>query len=175
MITEDAFSRPVKVDALPRDGLNQTIEATPVERAAIAKQNGLVEIASLKATFELQRAGRGVRVLGSVHAEVTQTCVVSLEPFPATIQESIDVRFFRPRAEKPGRRVEAEALALGVEDAPDLIIDGKIDLGALAAEFMALGLDPYPRKPGTVFTPPTADEAPESPFVALNQIRGKEG
>ena len=27
----------------------------------------------------------------------------------------------------------------------------QIDLGALAAEFLALGLDPYPRKPGVAF------------------------
>ena len=40
------------------------------------------------------------------------------------------------------------------EDAPDPIVDGKIDLGALAAEFLALGLDPYPRKPGVAFAPP---------------------
>ncbi len=43
---------------------------------------------------------------------------------------------------------DAETVAFGGEDPPDPIIDGKIDLGALAAEFFALGLDPYPRKPG---------------------------
>ena len=35
---------------------------------------------------------------------------------------------------------------LTFEDAPDPIVDGKVDLGALAAEFIALALDPYPRK-----------------------------
>ena len=34
---------------------------------------------------------------------------------------------------------------------PDEIVNGKIDLGAVAAEFLALGLDPYPRKPGVDF------------------------
>ena len=40
------------------------------------------------------------------------------------------------------------------------MIDGKIDLGALAAEFFALGLDPYPRKPGAEFVAPPEAAAP---------------
>ena len=35
---------------------------------------------------------------------------------------------------------------------PDEIVNGQIDLGALTAEFLALGLDPYPRKPGVDFS-----------------------
>ena len=34
---------------------------------------------------------------------------------------------------------------------PDEIVNGQIDLGALTAEFLVLGLDPYPRKPGVDF------------------------
>ena len=58
-------------------------------------------------------------------------------------------------------------------DPPDLIVNGLFDLGALAAEFLALALDPYPRKPGVSFveTAPEA-EGPESvsPFAALRKI-----
>jgi len=175
VIEEEAFSRPVKVDALPRDGLDQTIEATPAERAAIARQNGLVDVARLSATFNLQRRGREVSVKGSVHAEVTQTCVVSLEPFAVTLDEPVDVRFASPKPERPGGKREAETIVLDGADAPDPIVEGKIDLGALAAEFMALGLDPYPRKPGAEFTPPTDAARPDSPFEALAKIANKGG
>jgi hypothetical protein len=171
--TEDAFSRPIKVDAVPRDGLDLTIEANPIERAAIARQNGLVDVARLTATFDLQRRGRKVRVEGSVHAEVTQTCVVSLEPFPVVLDEPVSVRFAPPKTERLGAKGEGETLALDLEDAPDPIVDGKIDLGALTVEFMALGLDPYPRKPGAKFTPPVTDEPPDSPFDALARIAKK--
>jgi hypothetical protein len=44
----------------------------------------------------------------------------------------------------------AAALA-SQQDPPDSIIHGQIDLGALAAEFLALNLDLYPRKPGVTF------------------------
>ena len=38
-------------------------------------------------------------------------------------------------------------------DIPDPIVGGRIDFGVLTAEFLALGLDPYPRKPGMAFEP----------------------
>ena len=51
------------------------------------------------------------------------------------------------------------------------ILDGRIDLGVLAAEFLALGLDPYPRKPGADFAAPAeADISTDSPFAALRQL-----
>ena len=164
------FSRPVRVESIPQDGVEKTIEADEAERAALAKLNGLPGIARLTAKFVLKRAGRGgVRVRGEVHAEVTQSCVVSLEPVDATIDEPVDVRFATPVGESASRRgppisaAEAEAFAIGDEDQPDPIVDGKIDLGALAAEFMVLALDPYPRKPGVDFAPPAAD----TPFSGL--------
>ena len=57
------------------------------------------------------------------------------------------------------------------DDEPDPIVDGKIDLGALAAEFLALGLDPYPRKPGAEFAAPVAEEDDDSPFAPLDHFK----
>lgn len=52
-------------------------------------------------------------------------------------------------------------------------MNGRIDLGALTAEFLALGLDPYPRKPGVDFEPVAS--GPESgPFDALRRLRDEE-
>jgi len=178
MTSEALFSRPVRVEALPRDGLAQTVEANPAERAALAALNRLPDIAKLTATFVLSRAGRGgVRVAGTVHAELTQTCVVSLEPFEATLDEPVDVRF-APQAEEGAARrgapgAGAETILIDAEDAPDPIVDGRIDLGALAAEFLALGLDPYPRKPGAAFAPPAGTATADSPFEALAEVATK--
>jgi uncharacterized metal-binding protein YceD (DUF177 family) len=172
------FSRPFRVDALPAEGQSQTIEAGPEERAALAALNRLPAIASLTATFAARRGGRGgVHVTGDVHAEVTQVCVVSLEPFPATVDEPVDVRFASAEAaEDAARRVkedDAALVELGGEDPPDPIVDGRIDLGALAAEFLALGLDPYPRKPGVAFTPLEPQHGADSPFAALGKLAKK--
>jgi hypothetical protein len=171
------FSRRVRIDALPADGLRQTIEASPVERAALAALNRLPAIASLTANFTLRRSGRaGAHVTGEVHADVTQLCVVSLEPFAATVDESVDVRFAPVEAAEATRRTrddDAETVDVGVEDPPDPIVDGGIDLGALAAEFLALGLDPYPRKPGVAFDAPEPQSGGESPFAPLAESEKK--
>ncbi len=168
---QEPFSRIVRVDTLPRDGETVTIEANAEERAALAALLKLPAIESLSATLALTRAAKGgARVIGAVHGEVTQTCVVSLEPFPATVEEEIDVRF-APRDDERGARrrgvEEPEIVSMADDDEPDPIIDGKIDLGALAREFLALGLDPYPRKPGVAFEPPAEPEPEVTPFAVL--------
>jgi hypothetical protein len=171
MMTEARpFSRVVRVDALPRDGQTVTIEAAPAEREALASFFKLPAIDSFTATLRVEPwGGEGARVTGAVHGALTQICVVSLEPFPATVDEAVDVRF-APQAALDSKPAAAkETFSLADEDEPDPVIDGKIDLGALAAEFFALGLDPYPRKPGATFERRTKSEETDSPFSALRQ------
>jgi hypothetical protein len=100
-----------------------------------------------------------------------QTCVVTLEPFEAKISAPIDLNFAPPDKIAPRSRAGGEAaeIAVGEEDEPDPIVDGVIDLGAAASEFLTLNLDPYPRKPGVVFQPPVSDDdaSEASPFSAL--------
>ncbi len=82
MTDERPFSRVVRVDALPREGQVVTIEATPAEREELASFYRLPAIAALTAALRLDPWGRGgARVIGAVHGELTQVCIVSLEPF----------------------------------------------------------------------------------------------
>jgi hypothetical protein len=171
----EPFSRPVRVEAIPRDGLEMRIEADEVERAALAAFNGLLAVRKLVAAFTLRHGGRGTFIVrGELSAEITQTCVVTLEPFDAAIDEAIDLRF-APAVEAPKPRgapiEESETTTIGDDDEPDPIIDGKIDLGAIASEFLTLSLDPYPRKPGVAFEAPKEGEAgpANSPFSALRK------
>lgn len=155
------FSRPVRVEPLPKDGLEQRIEADESERAALAKLNNLAAISRLSAKFRITKQRRGVRVEGELTALVTQTCVVSLEPFEAEIAEPIDVAFAPSGARKPDSALAED------EDAPDEIVEGRVDLGALASEFLTLALDPYPRKPGVAFEPPPLAADEDSAFAPL--------
>ncbi|MBV9522178.1 MAG: DUF177 domain-containing protein [Alphaproteobacteria bacterium] len=162
------FSRPVRVESVPEGGLERLVEADEGERAAVARLNGLPAIARLEGKFTLRRAGRGmIRVTGEIRAEVTQTCVVSLEPLDVVVDEPVDVRFAPPagsdsksRSRPAGATDDDGAFGLSGEDEPDPIVDGAVDLGALAAEFMVLALDPYPRKPGVEFHPPSSESEP---------------
>lgn len=172
----EPFSRVVRVDTVPRDGQSVVIEASPAEREALAALYRLPSIEELTAEFSVRRSGDGqVRVTGAVQGRLTQTCVVSLEPFPAVVNEEVDVRFARLPDEAVARRLskEPQSFSIDDEDEPDPIIDGKIDLGALVAEFFALGLDPYPRKPDVSFESPQSQEDAASPFAALGGRAGK--
>ncbi len=182
---EEPFSRVFRVDALPKEGQTVTIEANAVEREALAAFLKLPSIEALTASIALARSVSGsVKATGAVHGELTQVCVVSLEPFPATVDEEIDIRFARRPGGGAARRPRTERESFSMTDAgePDPLVDGKIDLGALAAEFFALGLDPYPRKPGVSFESPEESKSPEefnatvSPFSALaSRVQKKPG
>ena len=154
-----------------------TVEATPAEREALASFYKLPAIAALTATLRLEPWARGgARITGAVHGALTQICVVSLEPFPATVDEAVDVRFAPQPSADPKSLVakETQTFSLADEDEPDPVIGGRIDLGALTAEFFALGLDPYPRKPGATLEQSTKSDPTDSPFSALAQ-RAKPG
>jgi hypothetical protein len=173
-----SFSRMLEVDRVPEEGLDLTISADIDERQALADFDKIPAIGRLDAEFHIARRPQGsFNVSGEVRALVTQTCVVSLESFDSEIVEAIDVDFATPSDVQPGqsaaaRPAEADFESADGDDPPDPIIDGRIDLGALASEFFALGLDPYPRKPGVEFRPADAAENPISPFDVLKKIQG---
>jgi hypothetical protein len=169
------LSRPVVVTALPPGGREIRVDADAAECAALAKAFGLVAVQALSGRFLLVPAGAAVNVSGTVAGTVTQTCTVSLDPFEAPVQETVDLQFMPEGGITAwmARHRPDPSLDLAYDiDPPDAIVDGRIDLGAVTAEFLALGLDPYPRKPGIDFAPdPVAAEADPSPFAALARLK----
>jgi len=161
----------VPVTDLPETGRRVDLAADAATRAAVAKAVGLDSLPRLEATFDLTPHGRkGVRVAGQVSATVGQLCVLTLEPVENQVEEAVDLLFEPPRTNLPNRRAHCDP-----DDPPEVLRDGVIDLGAVATEFLILGIDPYPRKPGAVFTAP--QQAQDShPFAALAAWKaGKRG
>jgi uncharacterized metal-binding protein YceD (DUF177 family) len=158
------LSRPVSVRHIPPGGLDVGIEATPEERAALAKDFKLPAIHALEGRFRLTGSPKRVRVEGAVRARVAQTCVVTLETFEDAIEEEVEVDFAAPET-------ETEAVEGADYEPPDEIAGGQIDLGALTAEFLALALDPYPRKPGVDFAYDGQGEPSDSPFADLRKLK----
>jgi uncharacterized metal-binding protein YceD (DUF177 family) len=159
------WSVPVAIHEIPETGRQFRLVADEATRADVAAMAGLRALPRLEAAFDVTRHGRdGLRVVGTVSARVEQTCVVTLEPIEDQIDESIDL-LFAPRDEKAD--VESEL----PPDAPEPLIGGTVDLGALAVEFLVLGVDPYPRKPGAVFEAPPAGDEGAHPFAALATLK----
>lgn len=172
MTDASPLSKPVLVASLPDDGLTLKLAPDAATRDALASDLGIPGIPSLTAEVTLT-PGRGstVHVTGKVDAVVTQTCVVTLENFDSRVSEAIDLRF-APAEKLPEIRPGAE-IDVSELDLPDPLVDGTIDVGAVVAEFLALGLDPYPRKPDAHFEGPAEPGAAEvSPFAALAKLRG---
>ena len=61
---------------------------------------------------------------------------------------------------------------IAADDPPDPLVNGAVDLAAVVAEFLALAVDPYPRKPGAVFSPPVEPGGQgSSPFAELEKLK----
>lgn len=166
------LSRPFPLHRVSPGGVEELVEATPEERATLRADLGLPAIHRLEGRFRVTGSADRFRVTGRVNAQVEQTCVVTLQAFPTSVEEDVDLEFQAP---DPRRRGEP-ALDLDPDrDAPEELVGDRIDLGAITAEFLALGLDPYPRKPDAAFEPLPEVALRESPFARLASLRDDKG
>jgi Large ribosomal RNA subunit accumulation protein YceD len=166
------WSVPVAVEDIDAEtGQHFDLVADDAMRAAVAKVAALRELPRLQANFDVTRRGAGgLHAVGLVSATVGQNCVVTLEPLANEIEETIDLDFVPRAAPAPEfGETEGEPHVVKWGD-PEPLIGGVVDLGALATEFLILGLDPYPRKPGAVFEPPQGDKPDPGPFAALAKL-----
>jgi len=162
---------PFVVADVPETGKRVELTAETPIRAAIAATGGLVELPRFEAAFDLTQHGRGgVHVVGRVQADVVQNCVVTLEPLTSHIDEEVDL-VFQPSGEPTPAAEEVAAEGVDTDEPPEVLQDGKIDLGALATEFLLLGIDPYPRREGVSFDAPPAGDPASHPFAALAALK----
>lgn len=168
-----SFSRPVHVHEIPGAGRTFNITTSEPERDAVAHQLGLPGIAELTAKLVVTPFRKdGLAVSGTIHSLLTQTCVVSADDFESAVEAPVDIRF-SPDGKDPNADFDlAELTNPDAEEPPDLLSGDAIDLGAIVTEFLALELDPYPRKPGVAFEGLGEDPA-LSPFAALNALKNK--
>ena len=157
------FSRPLQVDRVPALGSHERIAAYEKECASLAKRLGLPKLHSLSGFLKaVPWRGGGLKITGTLKAEVDQVSVISLETFTSTVEYPIERYFLSPRTGTPTPEEEV-----------DMIEHGIVDLGEILAETMALELDPYPRKAGEVFNDIEEQPEPEkiSPFTGLSKLK----
>lgn len=168
---------PVNVARLPARGMPLRIVADETQRGELAETHGLLSVERLEAELLVSTwKSRGIRVTGRVRADVSQSCIVTLEPVAARIDEQITAvfapegsRLLRPDMDEGGEiLLDAEG-----PDGPEPFVGNEIDVGALVEEFFALGIDPYPRKAGaTLDEAKTDDDQPSGPLQdQLSQLR----
>jgi uncharacterized metal-binding protein YceD (DUF177 family) len=103
-------------------------------------------------------------------AEIQQFCVISGETVSGNLVESVDERF------GPSDETGIE-IAFEEENTPEPIIDGRIDLAEIIAQYLGVAIDPYPRAPGAKIMQQYQDEEEEmletrkNPFGVLSSLQ----
>jgi hypothetical protein len=176
MTSKMPWSIPVRRDDVPETGLHLELSADENTRNAVAALAGVDALPRLAASFDVTRRGSGLHVSGEVVASVGQTCVVTLEPITSEVRERIDLAFVPPAPKRESAAQDAsQSIDPEAEDEPEPLVDGMADLGPVAIEFLMLGIDPYPRKPGAVFDAPKKEDDGCHPFAALAALKRGEG
>lgn len=160
---EIPYSEPVRLHQIGA-GLSRTLAPDAAARARIARALDLAALDFLEAEMKLAPTASGWSLTGRIRARLAQTCGVTLEPLPLEVDDAFSVSL--AEAEEP----DTDEIVITLDDeSPDLIEDGRVDLGQYAVEQLALRLDPFPRKPGAEFVQPP-EPAEISPFAVLRKL-----
>ena len=165
----------VALSELRSGPVTRLIAAGHDARLALADQLGLDRLDRLEAEVVLTAWLDGALIDSRWSATVEQTCGVTLEPFGSELEGAFSVRVL-PRRSRHAPKEELREVAVDpeAEDPPDLLESERVDVAAYVVEHLALEIDPFPRRPGVVFTPPE-DEQPPSPFQVLRDLKPKPG
>jgi hypothetical protein len=163
------------------------IKASEQERKDVARRLKVDKIEKLEARFTVKREAGSMLIVveGAVSADVAQTCIVSGAPIRSSVDETFSayysdndraVSFAKAKQERMGKRVDAELQILDEREDPEPAIDGQIDLGELAVQYLSLAVDPYPRAEGVIA--PISEEPSEpsvrrNPFAELKNWKAK--
>jgi uncharacterized metal-binding protein YceD (DUF177 family) len=150
-----------------------TVTPNAEECAALAKRFLLVSVGSMSATVIITREELAVVVKGRLKAQIVQSCAVSAEDLPVSIDEPLFLRFL-PEAEMA---VEDEELELTDDDCDTIPYDGeRFDLGEALAQSLGLAIDPFAVGPEAekVRASGLLGEENLSPFAALAALKAPE-
>lgn len=184
------WSYPMMSDEIGNKLQNIQIDADEEQRRALARRLGVdsVKEAQAKLTIRRDSGNMVIFVKGTVQASMVQNCVVTLEPIDTQIEEEFEawyadpgqaVSFVKARQQMMAQQQGEETPILDEKDDPEAIVDGVVDLGELATQYLCLGIDPYPHAEGVHYevgddTPPDpASDIRKNPFEKLKDWKGK--
>ncbi|MFM5906967.1 MAG: YceD family protein [Novosphingobium sp.] len=150
-----------------------TLVASPDECKALAARFGIVAVDSLEAEVSLEKDGPAVSATGRLTAAIVQSCAVSGEDLPVSVDEPIALRFVPDK----GQHNPDEEVELDEDELDEIAYSGsQFDLGEEVAQSLALAIDPYLTGPNAEAARRKAgivDESASGPFAALAALRGK--
>jgi uncharacterized metal-binding protein YceD (DUF177 family) len=150
-----------------------TLSPSASERVAIASWAGVDALDAFSARVTLRRSGESAYDLaGNFAADVTQSCVVTLEPVRAHLEGDIE-RHYRVLPPRARRRSDPDDMPAGDDDGDEVLESTMVDLAQPVLEDLLLAIDPYPRAPGAAFEAPADPDKPANPFAVLGKLKSK--
>jgi len=170
------FSHPYNLARLGNAGDTVRLAADEAQRAAVAKWSGIMSLEKLESVVEITKISSNRFGLAfRLSAQVTQACVVSLEPVAGSLERAFDRELVFVGTSRHRENADSGpdlVLDSEMEEGPEEIDSLHIDLALPVLEEFALALDPYPRRPGVEFGSQITDSAPlESPFAVLKNLK----
>ncbi|MCM1323342.1 MAG: DUF177 domain-containing protein [Acetobacter sp.] len=165
------FSYPLQIDELGQGEQTYKLRADKEQLKTLAEILQVPAVNSFGANIGLKfQKKRGMlEVYGTVRANLGLISVISLEPFDkdyiTEFKLTYDTNATYEDIYKEDDDIE--------EDIPDIVYDGKIDLGDIAIEQIALVMEDHPRKDGETFEAIVEDSEPikNNPFAALAKLK----
>ncbi len=160
----------VRVDKLPASGRRLKVAPEKDQLPSIARYLKVSAVNFLSADLLVTGFKGGLRVSGTLKAEVVQPCVVTLAPLAQKIDEVAErVFLFGPDINAAAAAGSESFIDLSPDEIPDYFEGDELDLSATLFEVLALAIDLYPRAPGAKMSAElTGDNREElSPFAVL--------
>ena len=179
----------VRAEDVPPNGKTLEITPNPKEKKALAKRLDVLSVEDLSAKVQLKRdTPHIVHVTGVLEAIVKKSCVVTLEPIDIPIKEEFEgwyadesqaVSFRRAQHEAQSKKDLLDIPMLDESEDPEPMVNGQIDVGDLATQYLSLAIPLYPVKEGVELKASEPDvqkgnPMKVNPFAALKDWRPKD-
>lgn len=165
------FSYPLQIDELGQGEQNYKLRADKEQLITLTEILQVPAVNSFAADIKLKfQKKRGILdVSGTVKANLSLISVISLEPFDKDYTADFKLTY-DTNASYEDVYGEDDDIEL---DVPDIVYDGKIDLGDIAIEQIALIMEDHPRKDGETFESVVEANEPvkNNPFAALAKLK----
>lgn len=170
--------------------IKKVISASPQERKDLAQRFDVPAINKAEATLYIVRQDGShiIHLRGQMNADICQICVVTGEEIISHVDENFEawyedgqdvVSLEKVRRERLSRGMDNEIKMPEEHDEPEPVVDGKIDVGELASQYLSLSIEPYPYKEGLTLSEDqkkalaSETELRKNPFAALKDWKAE--
>ena len=171
----------VPVDTASTQDVSISLNVSEENRLALQTALDLLDLRDLSGELTISAISGGRFIVkGEISANIIQECIATLEPVESKVHEVINLQYWPEYSGQVEANYEPGEISVSpLDEEPELIEDGKIDVGRLIFETFSTSIDPYPRKKEAVFEwqqgdgPEAGENGTDHPFAALKVLKSE--